>query len=151
MFPCSSSAPRKLSGVLLDFLFTAVVPAERLRTASMCLPSAALKLSLTWAFTTSSFASFGSWTNRALGGWSPVVAYLRHSITVVLPLPLGPTMTVTGELNSTAEKDLSSNERMPCIASRFRLVMVDVKKRVDRRLMSDALRRRPMELRNQFV
>lgn len=33
------------------------------------------------------------------GGICPVVAYFRHSITVVFPLPLCPTINVNGEKN----------------------------------------------------
>jgi hypothetical protein len=52
-----------------------------------------------------------------------VVAYLRHSIMVVLPLPLCPTMTVTGEKNSITDMCLSSKERMPRMASLFKLAI----------------------------
>ena len=52
-----------------------------------------------------------------------MVAYLRHSIIVVLPLPLWPTMTVTGEKNSMTEICLSSKDRMPRIASLLRLAI----------------------------
>lgn len=78
-------------------------------------------LNLTCALTSFSFAILGSWTNApplVLGGRSPVVMYLRHSMIVwtqdqlnrsqtkkqaslvhltVFPLPLCPTMTVSGE------------------------------------------------------
>ena len=53
-------------------------------TIKVC-PFAALKRSLTCALTSFSFAILGSCTNappRVLGGWSPVVAYLRHSMMV---------------------------------------------------------------------
>jgi hypothetical protein len=58
---------------------------ERLRVTSKVCPFAALKRSLTCALTSFSFAILGSCTNappRVLGGWSPVVAYLRHSMIV---------------------------------------------------------------------
>ena len=69
-----------------------------------------------------SMAIFGSWTNgtpRASGGKPLVVAYLRHSIMLVLPLPLHPTITVAGEKNSMTEIPLSSDERIPRTASLF--------------------------------
>ena len=46
---------------------------------------------------------------------------------VVLPLPLWPTMTVTGVKNSMTEMFLSSKERIPRIASLFRLAMAGSK------------------------
>lgn len=99
----------------------------RFLTASILLPLPVLNLSFTCAFTSFSLAILGSWTNappRVLGGWSPVVAYLRHSMIVVLPLPLCPTITVTGEKNSMTEICLSSNDRMPRIASLFSVAIV---------------------------
>ena len=99
----------------------------RFLTASILFPLPVLNLSFTCAFTSFSLAILGSWTNappRVFGGWSPVVAYLRHSMIVVLPLPLCPTITVTGEKNSMTEICLSSNDRMPRIASLFSVAIV---------------------------
>ena len=99
----------------------------RFLTASILFPLPVLNLSFTWAFTSFSLAILGSWTNappRVFGGWSPVVAYLRHSIMVVLPLPLCPTITVTGEKNSMTEICLSSNDRIPRMASLFSVAIV---------------------------
>ena len=96
-------------------------------TASILFPFPALNLSFTCALTSFSLAILGSWTNappRVFGGWSPVVAYLRHSMIVVLPLPLCPTITVTGEKNSMTDICLSSKDRMPRIASLFRVAIV---------------------------
>ena len=61
-----------------------------------------------------------------------MVAYFKHSMTVVLPLPLWPTMTVTGEKNSITETCLSSKERMPRMASLLRLDMVCLKTAFER-------------------
>ena len=100
----------------------------RFLTASIRFPLPVLNLSFTCAFTSFSLAIFGSWMNappRVFGGWSPVVAYLRHSMMVVLPLPLCPTITVTGEKNSMTEICLSSKERMPRIASLFNVAIAD--------------------------
>lgn len=60
-----------------------------------------------------------------LGGSSPVVAYLRHSIMVVLPEPLYPTMRVSGVLNWMASRTDGLNERMPEMESLSILDMVD--------------------------
>ena len=45
---------------------------------------------------------------------------------VVLPLPLCPTITVTGEKNSMTDICLSSNDRIPRIASLLRQAMLTV-------------------------
>jgi hypothetical protein len=47
------------------------------------------------------------------GGSSPVVAYLRHSMMVVLPDPLYPTMRVSGVLNCMASRTAGLKDRMP--------------------------------------
>mmetsp|Transcript_4032 Transcript_4032/g.16467 ORF Transcript_4032/g.16467 Transcript_4032/m.16467 type:complete len:236 (+) Transcript_4032:4292-4999(+) len=56
--------------------------------------------SLICALTSVTSATFGSWMKacpaRALGGSSPVVAIFKHSITVVFPAPLRPTISVRG-------------------------------------------------------
>lgn len=68
----------------------------RLRTASMRVPFAALKRSLTCALTSRSLASTGSWMKappRVLGGCSPVVAYLRHSMIVCVCAPFSTVST----------------------------------------------------------
>jgi hypothetical protein len=125
---------RSLIASMLSRVFMVVLPpfwrvTLKLRTANMRCPFAALNRSLTCAFTSFSFAIFGSCMNApplVFGGWSPVVAYLRHSMMVcsrvqwrihefviiftVLPLPFWPTMTVTGWKNSMTEIDLSSND-----------------------------------------
>lgn len=48
-----------------------------------------------------------------LGGNSPVVAYLRHSIMVVFPEPLYPTISVSGVLNWMASRTAGLKERTP--------------------------------------
>ncbi len=127
-FPFStfSANPNMLSSVFIVSAPFFFIVTDRFRTASIRAPFAAWKRSLTWAFTSFSFAIFGSCMKappRVFGGWSPVVAYLRHSMTVVFPLPLWPTMTVTGEKNSMTDMFLSSNDRIPRIASLLRCAM----------------------------
>lgn len=129
-FPLLSEFPSAsaniLSKVFIVKLAVFFTVTDRFLTASILCPFAARNLSLTWALTSFSLAILGSCINappRVLGGWSPVVAYLRHSMIVVLPLPLWPTMTVTGEKNSMTEICLSSKDRMPRIASLLRLAI----------------------------
>lgn len=51
------------------------------------------------------------------GGCSPVVAYFRHSMTVVFPEPLYPTIRVSGVKNWMVSLELGANERMPWMDS----------------------------------
>ena len=51
------------------------------------------------------------------GGSSPVVPYFRHSIMVVFPEPLYPTMRVNGVLNWIASRLLCEKDRMPWMDS----------------------------------
>mmetsp|Transcript_1738 Transcript_1738/g.4492 ORF Transcript_1738/g.4492 Transcript_1738/m.4492 type:complete len:256 (-) Transcript_1738:63-830(-) len=73
--------------------------------------------SLICALTSVTSATFGSWMNawpaRALGGSSPVVAIFRHSMTVVFPAPLRPTMRVRGLGNMIAWSLSGLKLRMP--------------------------------------
>jgi hypothetical protein len=66
----------------------------------MSVPALFLKASLMHAFTSVCPEIFGSWMKAwpllEFGGRSPVVAYLRHSMVVVFPQPLGPMITVRG-------------------------------------------------------
>ena len=59
------------------------------------------------------------------GGSSPVVAYLRHSITVVFPDPLYPTMRVKGVLNWIASRTDGLKDRTPEMESLSILDIVD--------------------------
>ena len=64
--------------------------------------------------------TLGSWIKAPpllLGGSSPVVAYLRHSMMVVLPDPLYPTMRVSGVLNWMASLTEGLKDRTPEIDS----------------------------------
>lgn len=51
------------------------------------------------------------------GGNSLVVAYLRHSMMVVLPEPFVPTISVNGLLNWIVSCVSSENERIPDMES----------------------------------
>lgn len=51
------------------------------------------------------------------GGRSPATAYLRHSTMVVFPLPLWPTITVSGLKNWMIFTSCESKERTPRMAS----------------------------------
>lgn len=132
-FPPFSASPSDRAK-MLSSVFIVRPPAfftetDKLRTTSIRWSLAARNLSLTWALTSFSLAILGSWMKappRVFGGWSPVVAYLRHSMIVVLPLPLCPTITVTGEKNSMTDICLSSNDRIPRIASLLRQAMLTV-------------------------
>lgn len=48
-----------------------------------------------------------------LGGSWPVVAYLRHSINVVLPDPLYPTIRVSGVPSVIVSRVMGANDRTP--------------------------------------
>jgi hypothetical protein len=81
-FDAKDKTPSSVLDVIPPPFFTET---ERLRVTIKVCPFAALKRSLTCALTSFSFAILGSCTNappRVLGGWSPVVAYLRHSMMV---------------------------------------------------------------------
>lgn len=70
--------------------------------------------------------TFGSCTKAPpllFGGISPVVAYLRHSMIVVFPAPLCPTMIVRGALNSITFCEVGENDRIPTI---FNFSILDI-------------------------
>lgn len=52
-----------------------------------------------------------------LGGRSPVVAYLKHSMMVVFPDPFWPTIRVRGLEKVMVSRSVLSKERMPWIES----------------------------------
>ena len=93
----------------------------RFRVHTMRAPFAEVKDTLTWARTSFSPAMLGSWTKdaplAAFGGSSPVVTYLRHSMIVVLPEPLVPTMRVSGAWNCMVIGLRWSKDRIPRICS----------------------------------
>jgi hypothetical protein len=57
------------------------------------------------------------WPFLLLGGIVPVVACLRHSMIVVLPAPLCPTMRESGVLKSNTSSWCGPKLRMPCTFS----------------------------------
>lgn len=81
-FDAKDKTPSNVLKIIPPPFFTET---ERFRVTIKVCPFAALKRSLTCALTSFSFAILGSCINappRVLGGWSPVVAYLRHSMMV---------------------------------------------------------------------
>ena len=62
---------------------------------------------------------------REFGGKSPVVAYLRHSMTVVLPTPLAPQIKVKGVLKTRVWASWLSKARMPLMLSSLSVDIVN--------------------------
>ena len=102
----------------------------RSRTHTMVWLILFLNLSLIWPLTSDAWLILGSCTKdcpAALpGGSAPVVANLRHSMMVVLPQPLAPTITVSGLAKTIVAASSGPKERMPRMDSE---VMDDMARR----------------------
>lgn len=85
LWPSESATARMFSKVFIAIALFFLRVTLRFRIANILRPLAAWNRSFTWAFTSFSLAILGSWMKApplVFGGWSPVVAYLRHSIIV---------------------------------------------------------------------